>query len=342
MISKLKAAILNRSKWLTRKFLSGEGHVLMLHRVLPQKDREKYSFNKGLAISIEGLEKKIKRFQELDFDFISMNEVEFRLRNPLKKKWIAFTLDDGYADNLSYALPIFEKYNIPFTIYVSNCFPNDKAIYWWYDLEKYILNNDSVNLNPININLKVSNQSEEEKTKNYKTIRELLRKGDLNLHKSFLVNVVGASLNEYFLKHSSINLTWEELASLNKHPLVTIGAHTLNHLSLKNQNDENVKVQIIKGLEEMEARLGCKISHFAYPYGSLDDVDLRSVHVLKSKNVKSAVLNHPGGIFKEHINYPYQLPRMGLSDETSAERLDDFLSGKLHLNFNGVDKVIKL
>ena len=342
MISRLKTSILSRSKILTRRSLSGEGHILMLHRVLHENQRDEYKFNRDLAITPKGLERNIKRLKALNYDFISIGEVEGRLKKPFREKWVVFTLDDGYSDNLNIALPIFEKHNIPFTIYVSNCFPNNNAIYWWYDLEKYILNNDSVDLNPININLKVSNQSEEEKTKNYKTIRELLRKGDLNLHKSFLVNVVGASLNEYFLKHSSINLTWEELASLNKHPLVTIGAHTLNHLSLKNQNDENVKVQIIKGLEEMEARLGCKISHFAYPYGSLDDVDLRSVHVLKSKNVKSAVLNHPGGIFKEHINYPYQLPRMGLSDETSAERLDDFLSGKLHLNFNGVDKVIKL
>ena len=342
MLGRIKTSLYSRSPFLTKKMLSGKGFIFMLHRVLPNEERSKYTWNQGLAISPEGLERNIKRLQELDYDFISIDEVEERLKDNSDKKWIVFTLDDGYSDNLNFALPIFEKHNIPFTIYVSNCFPNNNAIYWWYDLEKYILNNDSVNLNPININLKVSNQSEEEKTKNYKTIRELLRKGDLNLHKSFLVNVIGESLNEYFLKHSSINLTWEELASLNKHPLVTIGAHTLNHLSLKNQNDENVKVQIIKGLEEMETKLGCEISHFAYPYGSLDDVDLRSVNVLRSKNVKSAVLNHPGGIFKEHINYPYQLPRMGLSDETSAERLDDFLSGKLHLNFNGVDKVIKL
>ena len=342
MISRLKTSILSRSKSLTRRSLSGEGHIFMLHRVLPSRQRDEYKFNRDLAITPEGLERNIRRLKELKYDFISIGEVERRLNNPSNKKWVVFTLDDGYSDNLNIALPIFEKNNIPFTIYVSNCFPNNNAVYWWYDLEKYILNNDSVDLNTINIKLKVSNQSKEEKINNYKTIREFLRKGDLNLHKSFLVDVVGAPLDEYFLKHRSLNLTWEELEFLNKHPLVTIGAHTLNHLSLKNQSDENVKIQIIGGLEEMEAKLGCKISHFAYPYGSLDDVGLRSVDVLKSMNIKSAVLNHPGGIFKEHINYPYQLPRMGISDDTSDERLDDFLSGKLHLNFNGVEKVIKL
>ena len=342
MISKLKAAILNRSKWLTRKFLSGEGHVLMLHRVLPQKDREKYSFNKGLAISIEGLEEKIKWFQELDFDFISMNQVEFRLRNPLKKKWIAFTLDDGYADNLSYALPVFEKYNIPFTIYVSNCFPNNKAIYWWYDLERYIINNDFVDLSPIKIECRYPNKTPKEKLGNYNRIRELLRKGDVRLHENFIVLILGELLDDYHRRNKSLNLTWKEIIKLNEHPLVTIGAHTLNHVSLKNQTDKDIKTQILVGIEEMESKTGTEMCHFAYPYGSLDDVDLRTINVLKNKKIKTAVLNHPGGIFKEHINSLYQIPRMGLSDETPENRIKDLISGKLHLNFNGIKKVIEL
>ena len=65
------------------------------------------------------------------------------LRNNIKiDKCIVFTLDDGYLDNYTNALPIFIKYNVPFTIYITTSFPDHKFTMWWYALEDIILNSN--------------------------------------------------------------------------------------------------------------------------------------------------------------------------------------------------------
>ena len=38
---------------------------------------------------------------------------------PHSRKLICLTLDDGYEDNYTYALPLFRKYNVPFCIYIT-------------------------------------------------------------------------------------------------------------------------------------------------------------------------------------------------------------------------------
>lgn len=41
---------------------------------------------------------------------------------------MVFTMDDGYKDNYTNALPIFKKYNVPYTIFVTTNFPDRQAI----------------------------------------------------------------------------------------------------------------------------------------------------------------------------------------------------------------------
>ena len=341
MIKRLLESVLHRSNYLTNKLYSGEGHIFMLHRILPMEEKSKYKYNFSLAITPLGLEKFINQFQSEGYDFISLDEALLRLQKPQKNKFICFTIDDGYSDNLKYALPIFKKYNIPFTIYVSNCFPDNTAIYWWYDLESYIKGSDYVDLSLIDIDYKSINNSIELKDLNYKNIREILRKSSLDVHQRFITEIIGVPLEEYYENNNFKSLTWEEIKFLHKEPLVTIGGHTLDHLSLKYQSDKELENQVFNGLESFKEKSGIRIQHFAYPYGSLDDFDKRSIETLKAAGIKTAVLNHPGCVFKNNLEFCYQIPRIGLSDDTSLERLKEFFNGKMHLNFNGINKVVK-
>ena len=62
--------------------------------------------------------------------------------NNLKKEknefMIAITFDDGYKDNLVYALPILEKFEIPATIYITTKFLSENTEMWWYELSEII------------------------------------------------------------------------------------------------------------------------------------------------------------------------------------------------------------
>ena len=63
-------------------------------------------------------------------------------KKDIHKPFVCFTMDDGYLDNYTKALPVFERYQVPFAIFVSTDFIDKKAILWWDTLEDLILTND--------------------------------------------------------------------------------------------------------------------------------------------------------------------------------------------------------
>lgn len=341
MIKKIKQAVISRSNFLIKKIYSGEGFVFMLHRVLPQNEREKYNYNRSLSISPEALEKYILDFKDQGYDLISMDEVLRRIEKPTNKKFIAFTIDDGYKDNLEHGLAVFEKHDVPVTIYVTTCFPEMKAIYWWYFLEDFLSASETLDLTSLGVNLKLEGLiNQDAKEKAYHRAAGLIKPLSYEGHLKFVTEVCGVGSAELMDCNQKNNMSWADIIKLNKSPLVSIGAHTLDHLSLKNQKSVVSENQISESILILEQKLGEKIRHFAYPYGSLEDAGEREFNILEGLNIKSGVFNHPGSVFTAHKSNPYQIPRIGLCDETKGERLDAFFLGKLHFGFNGLNKLI--
>ena len=103
------------------------GYVLMLHRVVPPKEGERIHNHLSLEITPEKLESFIAYFLKHKYAIISFDQVKEYTK--AKRKYVVFTFDDGYKDNFTHAYPIFKKYNLPFTIYVCNDFPNSRAFF---------------------------------------------------------------------------------------------------------------------------------------------------------------------------------------------------------------------
>ena len=80
----------------------------MLHRVLPENERNQFTLNKDLAISPEKLEEFILLFKAKGYAFVSLDEVQAWLEKKatIRQKFICLTFDDGYRDNLIHGLPI--------------------------------------------------------------------------------------------------------------------------------------------------------------------------------------------------------------------------------------------
>lgn len=323
----------------SRIFYGGLGHIFMLHRVLPEKLRNNYNINRGLAITPEYLEEVIIYLKNKNYQFISLDElyqIVSKGEKP-KQKFICFTLDDGYKDNLEYGFPIFQKYNIPFTLYVSNCFPNHTAVLWWYQLEEKIENNSVVTWN--GKTLTCNNASEKQ------NVYQLVRNSIKAVNRSELDQLVKGFFNkekeEVKKEVQKIALSWTEIKELSKEQLVTIGAHTLNHLSLKNLSAEDLEKEITDSKIELQENIGTEVAHFAYPYGGFDDAGIREYQAAKKAGFKTAVLNHPGNIFYEHKNAMMTLPRYPLGNTTTKQQLEYYLNGIQHFSANPFTKIIK-
>lgn len=112
MLSKLKRKIY-------KLFHPVAGEVWAFHRVTEEESKEE-SIRKYFTITPMRLEQLIQEHLKKGYRFVSVGQVQ-RMIETLKYpyKFIAITLDDGYADNYEIAYPIFKKYNIPFCIFIS-------------------------------------------------------------------------------------------------------------------------------------------------------------------------------------------------------------------------------
>ena len=106
-------------------------------------------------------------------------------------------------------------------------------------------------------------------------------------------------------------LSSDQLKLLYSSPLVTIGAHTINHPSLARLSFEEQIREVIGSKEYLENLLGTKITEFAYPFGSIDDYTIDPIRILKKCGIKKAFTTWNKSISTEKN---YEIPRRSICE----------------------------
>jgi peptidoglycan/xylan/chitin deacetylase (PgdA/CDA1 family) len=122
---------------------------------------------------------------------------------------------------------------------------------------------------------------------------------------------------------------------LGTEPLVTIGAHTIHHLSLATLSEADLNAEMEQSKLELENKIGKPVEHFAYPYGGFEDAHIREYKAAETLGFKTAVLNYPGNVFPEHKKSTMAIPRYPIGNSTSKKKLDFYLNGIQHFSANG-------
>jgi peptidoglycan/xylan/chitin deacetylase (PgdA/CDA1 family) len=328
----------------SRYFFSGKGIIFMLHRVLPEEERNQFILNKDLAISPEKLEEFILHFKSKGYIFITLDDVQAWLEKKMKikQKFICLTFDDGYRDNLIYGLPILEKHAVPATIYITNCFPNGTCILWWYFLEKHIETAKHLNLNSSIGKLHFSWENREQAHAQFHSIGEAIKSIPIAELPNVLMEAFGKTTIEFENLCQALSLSWDEIVEMSKHPLISIGAHTMNHVSLKQQSGVDVENEMRLSKKELEHYIGKEVSHFAYPYGGTFDVSSRELELAHSLGFKTSTLNQAGNIFKSNHKSMQGLARMPLGNNTNDKRINYYLNGIYHFSNNQFNYTINI
>jgi peptidoglycan/xylan/chitin deacetylase (PgdA/CDA1 family) len=322
---------------LSRPILGGLGHIFMLHRVLPESLRNLYIINRDLAITPEFLEESINFFRGQGYVFLSLDEVSQILSSGHrpKHKFICFTLDDGYRDNLEFGFPIFQKLGVPITIYVTNCFPNSTAILWWYMLEKVILEQKSFQLNTPQGVKKLEWNNESDGLNCFHQIRNTIRQLPKAEFRTVVLDAFGTNESDLLEMNKGLFLSWDEIRQLSTDSLVTIGAHTMNHLSLSSLSNDEIEFEVLTSKFELEQHISKPVNHFAYPYGGKEDAYQREYQMISRMGFKTATLNIPGNIFQCQAAHQECLPRIPFGNSTSKEKIHQILTGINHFSNNG-------
>jgi peptidoglycan/xylan/chitin deacetylase (PgdA/CDA1 family) len=118
---------------------------------------------------------------------------------------------------------------------------------------------------------------------------------------------------------------WDELATLAADPLVTIGAHTVNHVMLAKVSEQAARSELSMSRSVIEAALGTRPQHFAYPVGDTAAAGPRDFALAAELGFKTAVTTRPGVLFADHAQHLTALPRISLNGEFQALRHADVL-----------------
>lgn len=323
----------------SKPLYSGMGHILMLHRVHPPM--KTFFKNGGMETYPETLETILTFFLNNGYEVISLDEVYNRLITKTKnKKFIAITLDDGYADNYEFAWPLLKKYDAPFTIYVTTDFPERKAILWWYLLEDLLIKKDSVSFQWQENEYCFQLNTNEEKEIAFQSIRETIINTDVNLQSELFSSIFGNIGEEFFSPVKKLALSWDQIKELSNDPLVTIGAHTLSHPNLKKLSENEALQEISESKRMLEEKTGTSVEHFAYPFGSPREAGFREFELSKKLGFKTAVTLRQGNIFSGYSNYTQQLPRIAVNNNMTTEKLKQIEAGIHHFGNNYFRKVI--
>lgn len=326
---------------LLRPFLSGVGAIFMLHHVRPRR-RDSFQPNRLLEVTPEFLAEVISLLRRWKIDLVSLDEMHRRLtERDFVRRFACLTFDDGYRDNKECAFPILKKEGVPFAIYIPTSFPDRMGKLWWIALETIICRNASIGLVMDGKDCRFACATVSEKRTLYEGLYWWLRERPTEAEIFAIVNDLAA---RYGVDADGICaelcMDWNELGEIARDPLVTIGAHTVNHVMLAKSSEAVVRSELKMGRAVLDAALGRRPEHLAYPYGGSDVVGPREFEIAKELGYKTAVTTRPGMIFADHVDHLTALPRLSINGHYQQGRyLRVLMSGAATALWNGFRRV---
>jgi peptidoglycan/xylan/chitin deacetylase (PgdA/CDA1 family) len=324
-----------------RPLLQGQGVIFCLHHVTPGGGQQTmFAPNSNLEIAPEFLDDLIGLVKNLGFELISMDEVASTLKSKARPsvRFAAFTLDDGYRDNLIHAMPVFKAHACPFTVYVSPRIAEGTCELWWRILGDVIAHNSSVSGSLNGQAFKIRTESEVLKHSAWQFLVKPVQALPEYEQREWIKQFAFDHQFDWLSQCRKAAMTWDDIRSMNAEPLATIGAHTLNHYNLLKLPEADARREIIESKLRIETELGQPVEHFAYPYGNTDAASPREFAICQSAGFKTAVTTRLGNIFPQHNNHIFGLPRIMVSGRFQKKRyiqtlmsgLPAFAANKLH------------
>lgn len=321
---------------LMRPWYSGQGVILMFHRVVEPGTP---TLSPGTAVTTDFLEAALSYAKKLGWHFVRLGEVKDLLADNRGQRFACCTFDDGFADNLTLALPICRRHAVPMCVFPSTGFLDRLA--WstqtrtaYVLLEWLLLHSDNLTFPHHALRCTLDLKTQEAKTEAYNALLGLEESDPAGLE---------ASLHEVFRRDSlhpedvldRYFLTWQQARELSRDLLVEIGVHGVTHRPLRTLPEADARWELIEARRRLRAELGIDARSVAYPYGSPSACAAREYAIARDLRFETGVTTRRGNIFAEHRQNLLALPRVGMSMAPHGRTLS-YVKAALYGSRNGV------
>lgn len=328
---------------LARPLVGGIGAILMLHRVaaLP---KGAVNLNAHLAVEPAFLDALLTAMKRDGYEFVDLDTAIERIRAPRRgdAPFAAITLDDGYRDNLTEALPVFEKHATPFTIYIAPGLTEGTVDPWWDLVEELVQEREKLPLVTSRGTVTLDCSTPQAKRRANAYLHDhLWREIQEEEQCSWLRALSRSTGFDHETTRRRLLMSWDEIRRIAAHPLATIGAHTVHHYSLRRLSEDGARREIADAAALIAERLGEKPRHMAFPYGHRHAVGAREVELARAAGYVSAVTTRHGLLRPEHSDHLHALPRISVNGHYQrVAHIRTMLSGVTTLMANGGRRVV--
>ena len=295
------------ARWMTT--FDDRAVVLAYHSIADSSD---YA-SPAIQVSCEDFERQISHLNQ-NYNLVKLSEIAAALDGDwnLPERSVAITLDDGYADNISNALPILEKYNAPASLFVTVKPVLERAPFWVGRLERAIRTADGYEalskrlLLPCSLNTgneafsaaasHINNRSGNERRKAISNVEEALKNDGARIE----------SFDDFMASPEQLK-SWQAAG-------MEIGAHSLTHPILTSLDDDEAFSELKDSKTRLETELGTEIPGLAYPNGPgvASNVDKRIVNLARKAGFKYAVTSKRGAVFE--TSSALAIPRIAVNE----------------------------
>lgn len=293
--------------------------IFMLHRLaVPELGVE--------GISPDYLRGCLSYLKKNGYRFISIEDAIRRaLANELgREKWVAFSLDDGFEEQVRSGAPIFGEFECPVTCFLVTDFIDGKLWPWDYQL-MYLA--DKANKQTINVNLDGVDHPINMGTPDSKAF--LLRFARSIAPESVMQTVqliaqkVGVELPA--TPPPEMQPTkWSDVRAAEKYGM-QFGPHSTSHFILSRTRAETLHDEIARSTRRLREECAQPASVFCYPSGKVDEIDNRTIELVRGQGLLCGVSAEPGYIEQDsaqrYPGYRFVLPRLPLPEDAHEFKL---------------------
>ena len=278
--------------------------IFLYHRIA---SREHDPFS--LSVSASQFEHHLEILQS-HFRMVTLDEI-LDTRTAKRARLASITFDDGYNDNLTTALPILRRAQVPATFFIcTGCLGDDRGFWWDRVASAIAAANSGVPSFELKKDISFAGHLSSPDARRQATL-ELA--GRLQRMHPIRRDRVVEELESVLLPATSGTrepcpvLDEAAVRELGSHPLTQLGAHTHSHPALSVLTREEQVAEINRGAAILREITGTRPRFVAYPYGDQQAYSEDSCVAAKEAALQAAFVNHPAPF--DPKRQPYRVPR---------------------------------